>query len=1047
MRLSELKALWNAEREDYKRSEVGTGVQRFAWEVLKSEDFFHLKQGLKSTPDHKRRSEFLLEERRKNSQADAVVFMDAEIVIPVEVERFEKASIGEWQILKYRTIFEKKHGILTDGSEWRFYYGEIADGLYYTFTLDQMFADPERFRTFWDEYVKPANYYLALFEKVGQQSFTFGDVPKRVDEHRYRFFADVTDIIRKLKDKLLNAGYFKSLADTSEDGEKERNKKATEIAYSYLIQFILYKTLVDNGFPTFEDDFSKKASAVHRNLKRESFGQVLAILEGISERISENIYKPFHHEQSPIIREVRDLLHSGEDNLLNAAPFLDIFVLIKRYHFGNVQNDIFGTIYENYLKELYDEQLGQYFTDPEVVNFMLSEIGYQSSEINRRKHKNISIVDPSCGSGTFLYSAIREIVKAGGDETEADSHRVEADVLTNVFGLDIAEFPLYLAEMSILMRMLPLILTEKYNNPVDKKLRLYVTEDSLSEFIQNVGDGTQRSLDLGWTYHGFMRDETDLSEMKASLGEKVEESSGDRMPRRRFDFVIGNPPYIGYNQASKSVGVKLFRMMKEGSVTLSDIYGWNLHSAPGRQKKYPPKPNLYAFFIALGFALLKDDGRFCYIIPQTMLTEPDYDVVRYHLSRDYTIDSLIIFAGKLFVGRSTDQRKEIHTSSLILACTKKRPPAKHKVECVSVLDRDGDVRDVLAGLLARRRKSARRVLQSELRENINNWNFITWEPALAKLYKRYQKQSESMTIYSEHRLSQHRFGARFYFDVGFVLDRRKESSKPDKNMWGVVRFQDFLNFTNFRPTTFYPCREEDIGLPKNSQGHEALYHRHKLLWEKSRKFKFYYTDTDVVPSMSHCQIISSDNREEILFLFAVLNSSITRCIYEAMFSLGNEKVGMFVVVRRLKEFVRPPLVDTSEGLRLKRRVIALVEKALDMEKLMLSQFVEIDTLVRRVDNVRVEGQKLLLTHLGRNLSFPIKRSSAWLVEVALAARFDAGGGLFDRERSILVRELKSLPAFDRAAQLTVLREVDERVLDLYGVAKSERGGLRNQRVE
>ena len=46
-----------------------------------------------------------------------------------------------------------------------------------------------------------------------------------------------------------------------------------------------------------------------------------------------------------------------------------------------------------------------------------------------------------------------------------------------------------------------------------------------------------------------------------------------------------------------------------------------------------------------------------------------------------------------------------------------------------------------------------------------------------------------------------------------------------------------------------------------------------------------------------------------------------------------------------------------------------------------------------------------------------------------------------------MRELKSVPAFDRAAQLTVLREVDERVLDLYGVAKSERGGLRKQRVE
>ena len=88
MRIPELKALWNAEREDYKHSEVGTGVQRFAWEMLKSENFFHLKEGLKSTPDHARRSEFLLEERRKNRQADAVIFMDAEVVIPVEVERF-----------------------------------------------------------------------------------------------------------------------------------------------------------------------------------------------------------------------------------------------------------------------------------------------------------------------------------------------------------------------------------------------------------------------------------------------------------------------------------------------------------------------------------------------------------------------------------------------------------------------------------------------------------------------------------------------------------------------------------------------------------------------------------------------------------------------------------------------------------------------------------------------------------------------------------------------------------------------------------------------
>ena len=1041
MRISELKRLWNAEREDYKHSEVGTGVQRFVWEMLKSEDLFRLREGLKSTPDHRRRSEYLLEERRKNRQADAAIFMDPEVVIPVEVERFENATVGEWQILNYRTVFEKKYGILTDGFEWRFYYGEIADGLYYTFTLDQMFAHPARLRSFWEEYVKPSNYYLALFENVGQQSFTFRDTPKSVDEHRQQFFADVTAIVRKLADKLLNAGYFKRL-----DDEKARTKKATEIAYSYLIQFILYKTLVDNGFPTFENDFGKKNSVIHRNLKRGAFTQVLAILEGISDRISENVYKPFHEEQSLVVAEVRELLHSGDDSLLSVAPFLDIFVLIKRYNFGNVKNDIFGAIYENYLKELYDEQLGQYFTDPEVVNFMLSEIGYQSAEIRRRRHRDISIVDPSCGSGTFLYSAIRELVKARGDETEADSHRVEADVLSNVFGLDIAEFPLYLAEMSILMRMLPMILTEKYNNPVDKKLRLYVTEDSLSEFIDDVGDGAQGNFDFGWMYHGFLRDEADLTEMRDSLGDHVDESTGGRIPRRRFDFVIGNPPYIGYNQAARAVGVKLFKLMKKRSVRLSNIYGWNLHSAPGRQKKYPPKPNLYAFFIALGFALLKGDGRFCYIIPQTMLTEPDFDVVRYHLSHDYTIDSLITFSGKLFVGRSISQRKEIHTSSLILVCTKRRAPANHIVECVSVLDRDGDVRDILARL-GEHRQHARKVRQSELRKSIDNWNFITWKPALARLHRKYRRHSESIAAYSEHRLASQRFGARFYFDVGFILDRRKERDAPGRNGWGLVDFQDFLNFTNFRPRTYYPCAERDIELPKNSQGYAALRHRHKLLWEKERKYKFYYTDADVVPSMSYCQIISSDNRDEIFFLFAVLNSSITRYIFEGTFSLGNEKIGMFVAVSRLKEFVRPPLVDTPEKVDVKKTIIALVEEALDMERPVLGQFVEMDTLVRRVSNVRVRGQELLVTHRGGDLSFPIARGAVGLVETALRSGVEGAGGLLGAERSVTVNELKSLPAFDEAGQRAILRKVDEKVLDLYEMTESERDRLRSCRVE
>jgi Eco57I restriction-modification methylase len=78
------------------------------------------------------------------------------------------------------------------------------------------------------------------------------------------------------------------------------------------------------------------------------------------------------------------------------------------------------------------------------------------------------------------------------------------------------------------------------------------------------------------------------------------------------------------------MGIEIMTRIKRGTASLGDIYGWNLHSAPGRRKKYPPKPNLYAFFLALGAALLKQNGKLCFIVPRTLITEPDYDVVRHH---------------------------------------------------------------------------------------------------------------------------------------------------------------------------------------------------------------------------------------------------------------------------------------------------------------------------------------------------------------------------------------------------------------------------------
>ncbi len=293
--------------------------------------------------------------------------------------------------------------------------------------------------TFWKEYIKPEFYYLSFFEKTGQLALV-EETKLHVEDSRQLFFEDITKLIQSFKNKLQIEGYLEG------SDKKEREKRSIELTYAYVIQFILYKTLVDNDFDDFGKEFEFIVKKLHEYLKSNRYKDILGIIEGISAKISQNIYRPFTKEQEFIKNKIQELYHSVENKLSDVSPWLDIFVFIKKYNFANVRNEIFGYIYENYLKELYEEsKKGQYFTDPAVVNFMLDQVGYTPEVLTKRyayDKDSISIIDPSCGSGTFLYSATDSIVKAFRNGTKETSKKIEEAVTNCVFGLDIEEFPI-----------------------------------------------------------------------------------------------------------------------------------------------------------------------------------------------------------------------------------------------------------------------------------------------------------------------------------------------------------------------------------------------------------------------------------------------------------------------------------------------------------------------------------------------------------------------------------------------------------------------------
>ncbi|MCU0391956.1 MAG: SAM-dependent methyltransferase [Thermoflexibacter sp.] len=1028
-----LSSLWEKEKNAYQEKEIGSGVQLFVKKLLQCEEIFNLKEANLSTPEQDRRNEFLEESSKKQKRADVIIYIDNQIVIPMEIERYGNIQAGEKQLFDYQLVWDKKTGILTDGNEWRFYVGKIPIR---TFFLQDIFGKTAEFLTFWKEYIQPINYYLNFFRTTGQGAL-FAEEDLNVEAYRQNFFKDITTLINSFQYKLNLKGYFSHL------DEGTANKNAIELTYSYIIQFILYKTLADNGFADFKSDFQLRIERIERNLNTALFSDILTVPKFISVLVSKNVYKPFKSEQEVIDDTLNTILAKPTHLLQDVTPWLDIFVFIKRYSFANIRNEIFGFIYENYLKQLYNENLGQYFTAPEVVDFMLEELGYAGETLAKNSKKDkVSIIDPSCGSGTFLYSAVRNLIESLPNETKADSEQIERLITENIFGIDVAEFPLYLAEMSMIMRMLPLIINEDYTNVLDKKIKVFKTKDSIAEFLDTAvkntvydiqkqiakskGQGTLDFGDINLGYKSFVRDEDDLKNLKRSL----ENQETPPISRYRFDYVIGNPPYISYNESS-SRGTLFFQFIKEGKVKLNDVYGVNLHSIPENPKGYRPNPNLYAFFIALGLGLLKDGGKLSFIVPQTMLTAGDLDVIRYHLAQFTTIEKIVIVDSQLFTDRGLKQNYTVATSNLIFFVKKQMPftHRQNKVEIVYHIEKEIPIEECIEQIRNFKSKKIRHfeVTQAELLRNAKNWNFLKLDQEAQDFYHSYFQGSTGMEIYYSHSLAKEYFNDLFYFDGGYMVMEKEALDEPQAEMinYEIAKIDEkkiqVPENKRYIPNKRTGADGLAIKLRQASQGYSLLDSPYKIVWSTRNLKQFHFTKRPLIWANNRLGGIGSTNKSELLFLFALLNSSVNHLIIKQFLKLEGEK-DLLLQINFVKEFIRVPtfllLKQTSP---LKAQIIQKVEQLLATEQVKLTDLVDFtNVLVQKFDSIEVENELLILKNQDSITKCKIKKDKD------LVERFAK-----ENTENLTLKQLKSALVIDENKQTALRKEIDDLVFCLY----------------
>jgi predicted helicase len=276
---------------------------------------------------------------------------------------------------------------------------------------------------------------------------------------------------------------------------------------------------------------------------------------------------------------------------------------------------------------------GVYYTPEPVVSYIVRSIDHLlKTRFNRPDglaDKNVLILDPACGTGTFLYYVIRHIydtvVTKKGQKGKWNSY-VSQNLLKRVFGFELLMAPYAVAHLK-----LGLLLQELgYKFDTDERLGIYLT-NTLEEAIK-------RSQQV------FA-----FAQAIAEEGEKA--SAVKQHPK--IMVVLGNPPYSGHS-ANRSWEYrtdpktrKKKKILTFIGKLLQDYY--KVDGKPLGEKNPKWLQDDYVKFIRFGQWRINKTGYgiLAYISNHGYLDNPTFRGMRQQLLRDFTDIHVLDLHGNL----------------------------------------------------------------------------------------------------------------------------------------------------------------------------------------------------------------------------------------------------------------------------------------------------------------------------------------------------------------------------------------------------------------
>lgn len=240
--------------------------------------------------------------------------------------------------------------------------------------------------------------------------------------------------------------------------------------------------------------------------------------------------------------------------------------ILKRYDFSTLGFDVIGRIFERLIPESERHNLGQYFTNPDIVDLILQFC---------IKHENDKVFDPSCGAGTFL-------VRAYQCKKLMNQMLSHEEILNTIWGNDIAKFPAHLSTINLAINDLS----------VEKNYPRIMQKDFFDLLA---------SPDEGFRFP---------EDVRKVLLKTMSNEQFEIVHPRWFDVIVGNPPYTRQEEISEISGDEAY---KGNLIDKALRYGNN------KIANISKRAGIYAYFFIHGTKFLKDGGRFGFIVSNAWL--------------------------------------------------------------------------------------------------------------------------------------------------------------------------------------------------------------------------------------------------------------------------------------------------------------------------------------------------------------------------------------------------------------------------------------------